>query len=258
MKEKIKELAQEVMEILGPDFKEDTYEKALAHELRLNSIPYSRQRNIEIVYRGYYLKDVKSDIIVEDSLLLELKHAKPNKNHVKQAQVYMHSLNIDDGIVIGFGKDGNVYFQDVEKPQLPGFQYQVEKRKTKKSGFDIEKELVRMGQRVMDYLGTEFMFTEAKFEIYISALRVELLLAGLNPRKAEIPILYKDLVVASESIPFVIDNTVGILPLQFKKDEELNEKADELKKIISASDLESVYILGFPSTEEKDVKLLIV
>ena len=255
MKEKIKKLAEEVMGVLGPGLKEDPYEKALSHELRLNNIPYTRQRNIEIIYRGYYLKDVKSDIIVDDKLLLELKTAKPNKDHVKQAQVYMHSLNIDEGMVIGFQKDGNVGFIDVAKPELPSFRISVDKRMDIKANIDIEEELISMGRRIMDYFGTEFMFTDAKFDIYISALKVELILAGFNPRGAEVPVMYKNHVIATEKIDLVIENRIGIVPIQVKKENDIQSKMDSINRVFPSSDLEKIYILTFPSSEKFEMEL---
>jgi len=51
----IRESAEEVMKALGPYWKEEIYEEALMHEFRLRGIPYDRQRNIEIIYKGSVL-----------------------------------------------------------------------------------------------------------------------------------------------------------------------------------------------------------
>ena len=53
--------AKEVLKVLGEGFDEGVYEEALAHELRLRQIPYDRQRNFEVIYKGYSVGEGRID-----------------------------------------------------------------------------------------------------------------------------------------------------------------------------------------------------
>jgi GxxExxY protein len=59
LSEKINQLAWDVIgaaievhRVLGPGFLETVYEEALCLELRLRQIPYERQREVEVDYKG--------------------------------------------------------------------------------------------------------------------------------------------------------------------------------------------------------------
>lgn len=254
LKDKIKGYANKVMDTLGPGYKEDAYEKALAHELRLNGIPYVRQTNIEIIYKGYYLKDVKSDIIVENKLLLELKRAKPSKGHEKQAMVYMFSLDIDEGMVIGFPQqESEVGFREVKKPVLKEPRIKVIKRYKGKRYKNIGKALKESGEEIMERFGTEFMFTDAKFDMYIKALGVDLTLRNINFKKGSAPVLYKDLEVDRKEIEFILDDNTGILPFPYTKDENIEKEKEEIPILITTLNLDSIWLVGFPMKEKLDV-----
>jgi GxxExxY protein len=99
------------------------YEEALAHELRLRQIAYERQRNFEILYKGYRVGEGRVDLIINPlwagkggkELVLELKAVKDiSAGHKRQAQVYMLSLNIDEGAVMNFASE--VHVVEVTKP----------------------------------------------------------------------------------------------------------------------------------------------
>jgi len=254
LKDKIEELSNEVMDVLGPGYNEIVYEKALAHELRLYGIPYERQTNIEITYKGYYLKDVLSDIIVDNNLLIELKKLKEiGKSHIKQAQVYMFSLDIDDGIVLSFSPEGEVLRKDVEKPILREPKKKVVARNKKKKYGDIEKILEDSLEEIMKRFGTEFMFTDAKFDMYIKALGVDLTLKNVNFKSGSAPILYKDLEVDRKDIEFILDDNTGILPFQYTKDENIEKEKEEIPILITTLNLNSIWLVGFPMKEKLDV-----
>jgi len=256
IKETIKELACEVMHILGSGYNEVTYEKAFAHELRLSGIPYERQTNIEILYKGYYVGDVKSDVIVDKKILIELKAANPNKNHLKQAEVYMRSLNIKEGIVIGYPKkEKEVKFKDIqiENSLDKEKQIKVAKRAKKESVGKLDKVLKNSATAVLDYFGTEFMFTDAKFDIYKEALGVEFKLRNMDYKKGEAPLFYKDLKVDTKTIDFIINDSIGILPFPYKKDEDIEKQREEGLLLLSVLNLSKVYITAFPIKEESNI-----
>jgi GxxExxY protein len=121
--ETVTDAAKEVLKELGEGYDEGVYEEALAHELRLRQIAYERQRNFEILYKGYRVGEGRIDFIINPlwagkdgkELVLELKAVKTvGEPHKRQAQVYMLSLNIDEGAVMSFASDVQVV--EVTKP----------------------------------------------------------------------------------------------------------------------------------------------
>lgn len=64
----------EVHRCLGPGLLEGVYEEALAREMEIRSIPFERQKQIPIRYKGYPLRsELRVDFLVYDEIVLELK-----------------------------------------------------------------------------------------------------------------------------------------------------------------------------------------
>jgi len=129
-KEKIKELAWKVMEEIKrmglpyEEFEEKVYEEALMHEFRIHKILYERQRNIEVIYKGYSIGMKRPDCIINpgkigEEYLCEMKRvSKITKDHVRQVEVYLLSLNIPEGCVLNFNHSkGSPEIEEVKIPQ---------------------------------------------------------------------------------------------------------------------------------------------
>lgn len=95
--------ALEVHRILGPGFLESVYEEALAIELELRGIPFNRQRIISVSYKGKPIGEGRTDFIIEDSLIVELKAAE-RVLPIHQAQVlsYLKATGCRLGLLINF------------------------------------------------------------------------------------------------------------------------------------------------------------
>lgn len=65
--------AIEVHRQLGPGFLENVYEEALCHELRSRSIPFERQKVIDVHYKGKRVGRGRLDLMICNALLVELK-----------------------------------------------------------------------------------------------------------------------------------------------------------------------------------------
>jgi len=65
--------AIEVHRMLGPGFLESVYEEALCIELKLRGIPFERQVNRDIDYRGHSVGEGRMDLLVDKWLVVELK-----------------------------------------------------------------------------------------------------------------------------------------------------------------------------------------
>jgi GxxExxY protein len=108
----IVDAAYKVHKQLGPGLLEKIYEICLCYELSKKDIKHSCQVDIPIIYDGVDLnKEFKLDILVDDSIICELK-AVEKVNPVWEAQILSH-LKLSGkrvGFVINFNvpliKDG--------------------------------------------------------------------------------------------------------------------------------------------------------
>jgi GxxExxY protein len=102
--EKIIGAAIEVHRILGPGLLESIYEEALAIELELRGIPFQRQVEIDVQYKGHTIKGQRLDLLVEEQVVVELKSV-TNLPEVAMAQVlsYLKAAGLKRGLLINFG-----------------------------------------------------------------------------------------------------------------------------------------------------------
>jgi len=70
---RVMQAAFEVHNALGPGFVESVYEAALAHELELRGIPFERQKEVIVRYKGRSVGTHRLDLVVGDKIILELK-----------------------------------------------------------------------------------------------------------------------------------------------------------------------------------------
>ena len=69
--------AIEVHKVLGPGLLESAYEECLCHELYLQKLSFERQKPLPIKYKNIKLDcGYKLDMVVEESIVLELKSCK--------------------------------------------------------------------------------------------------------------------------------------------------------------------------------------
>jgi GxxExxY protein len=72
--EQILGAAIEVHRALGPGLLESAYEHCLCHELSLRSIPWRRQVDLPVPYKGLQLESAyRLDILVRDAVIVEVK-----------------------------------------------------------------------------------------------------------------------------------------------------------------------------------------
>ena len=89
--------------ILGPGLLESVYEEALCIELEERQLEFQRQKQIDIDYRGRSIGDLYADVIVENSVILELKSVdKLHPIHTAQLMTYLKLAKIRKGLLINF------------------------------------------------------------------------------------------------------------------------------------------------------------
>ncbi len=104
--------AIEVHRHLGPGLLESTYEQCLAHELKIEGMPFKLQYPLPVEYKGIKLDcGYRIDLLVANSLIVELKSVE-NVLPIHQAQLltYMKLSGIKIGLLMNFNvkymKDG--------------------------------------------------------------------------------------------------------------------------------------------------------
>ena len=94
----------EVYNELGHGFIESVYENSLAIALREKNFEVCQQVAIPVWFHGLKVGDFDADIMVERTLLLELKAARAiDPAHVAQLLNYLKATEIEVGLVLNFG-----------------------------------------------------------------------------------------------------------------------------------------------------------
>jgi GxxExxY protein len=110
--------AMKVHSILGPGFLESVYQHALVWELQKSGFKVDAQRSITVHYDGQVVAVFTADLLVNDSLILELKAnqllAKP---HEVQLVNYLVATGIDEGLLLNFGAQRLEYKRKFRLPK---------------------------------------------------------------------------------------------------------------------------------------------
>lgn len=94
-----------VYNTLGYGFLEKVYENAMMIELDNLSLLAEKQKPIKVYYESQLVGEYFADIIVEDSVILELKAANSLvEEHEHQLINYLKATNIEVGLLFNFGK----------------------------------------------------------------------------------------------------------------------------------------------------------
>ena len=95
----------EVYNELGFGFLEKVYQSALLLELKKSGLFCESQKRIKVFYKGTEVGEYYPDIIVNDSIILELKAMEGLvPEHEYQLINYLKSTEIEIGLLLNFGK----------------------------------------------------------------------------------------------------------------------------------------------------------
>ena len=105
LSEKIIGCAYQVYNKMGFGFFESVYEKCLLIELRKAGIRAESQKSITVTYENEIVGEFVADIIVEDTIILELKSVRQIvKAHEVQLVNYLVATGKPVGLIINFGE----------------------------------------------------------------------------------------------------------------------------------------------------------
>ncbi|MGA7877218.1 MAG: GxxExxY protein [Desulfoferrobacter sp.] len=97
--------AIEVHKALGPGFLENIYEQAFKIELNRSDIEFEAQKGVEIEYLGHQVGSHRLDLVVENSIVVELKAAKELVDiHFAQLRSYLKATGLKVGLLFNFAK----------------------------------------------------------------------------------------------------------------------------------------------------------
>ena len=113
----IHELAFDSYQELGPGFKEDTFQKALAISFRHAGIEYLKETNIEVFFKKESLGIFRLDFVVlaqknndwklSEPVIIETKVASGIKNDARlQLKNYLLSVPLNNATAVNKAKDG--------------------------------------------------------------------------------------------------------------------------------------------------------
>ena len=96
----------EVHSTLGYGFTEPLYQDAFERELQLRGIPYEREKEYHITYKGVQLeKSFRVDFLCYDSIIVELKALNDfTEEHQSQVLNYLKASKCRLGLLINFGR----------------------------------------------------------------------------------------------------------------------------------------------------------
>ncbi len=98
--------AFEVYRVLGYGFLEKVYQKAMQVELQLRGIKSELESKIKVRYKDAFVGDYSADLLVEDSILVELKIAKTyHPEDEPQLLNELKATGIKVGMLFNFGKN---------------------------------------------------------------------------------------------------------------------------------------------------------
>lgn len=94
----------EVHKQLGNGFQEVIYQRALAIEMQLKEIEFSREHEMQIQYKGYNIGTRRVDFFVEEKIMVEIKAIIALEDvHLAQAMNYVEAYDLEIGLLINFG-----------------------------------------------------------------------------------------------------------------------------------------------------------
>jgi GxxExxY protein len=116
--EKIIGCAMQVHSALGNGFQEVIYQRSLAIEMGLQGLPFKREHEMEIYYKGHNVGTRRVDFFVDEKIMVEIKALiKLEDVHLAQAINYCEAYKIEVGLLINFGAK-SLEFKRVQNNKL--------------------------------------------------------------------------------------------------------------------------------------------
>lgn len=106
LSDSILKIYYEVYNELGYGFLEKVYQNAMYFELKSQGFKVEAQKQIKVYYKSQIVGEYFADIIVEDSITLELKACECLMDeHQAQLLNYLRATKVEIGMLLNFGTE---------------------------------------------------------------------------------------------------------------------------------------------------------
>ncbi len=110
----------EVYNELGYGFLEKVYQNAMYFELKSQGYKVEAQKQIKVYYKSQLVGDYFADLLIEDSIILELKACECLMDeHKAQLLNYLKATEVEIGLLLNFGTTSefkrSIYTNDRKK-----------------------------------------------------------------------------------------------------------------------------------------------
>ncbi len=128
----IEDMMKEIYSELGPGYSERVYHNAAEVYLREKRVPYESERHILVRFRGHVVGQLRADIIIDDTTIVELKAIRALTDGMElQAQKYLDLTGLRTAYLVNF-------------PLQPGREVEVRKIALKSSEGELSKAFDKM------------------------------------------------------------------------------------------------------------------
>ena len=101
-----------VQKVLGKGLAEKVYENALCIEFEEMGVPYVRQKELPVEYKGHNIGNYIADIVVDEKIILELKAVNAiTQEHVAQTLNYINLTHSKVGYILNFSQQEGLGFK---------------------------------------------------------------------------------------------------------------------------------------------------
>jgi GxxExxY protein len=101
-------ICMEVHNVFGHGFLEIVYKDAIEMEVKNKTIPYKREQEYKIIYKGLTLSHrFFADFVLYDKIILEVKAAEGGiaNDQIAQTLNYLKASGCKVGLIVNFGKN---------------------------------------------------------------------------------------------------------------------------------------------------------
>lgn len=106
LQNQVTEAALEVQKNIGPGFLPKDYCQALAYEFQLRSIPFEREKNVKLPYKGNVAGQYKLDFVVKKKMILTvLSEDEISDSDRSKMRNFLKALDLGLGMVINFSRE---------------------------------------------------------------------------------------------------------------------------------------------------------